>query len=61
MAITNPTSWNRALLEKLIVTQLVKKFPAIYATGRFITVLTSFSEPLYNIKQEDFFFAVKNC
>jgi hypothetical protein len=28
------------LLEKLIVTQLVKKFPTFYATQRFITVFT---------------------
>jgi hypothetical protein len=34
------TQWRRALLEKLIVTQLVKKFPAFYVTGRFITVFT---------------------
>jgi hypothetical protein len=34
------TPWNRALLEKLIVTQLVKKFPALYETRRFIAVFT---------------------
>jgi hypothetical protein len=28
------------LLEKLIVTQLVKKFPAFYGIRRFITVFT---------------------
>jgi hypothetical protein len=28
------------LLEKLTVTQLVKKFPTFYGTGRFITVFT---------------------
>jgi hypothetical protein len=33
-------SWSRVLLEKLIATQLVKKFPAFFGTGRFITVLT---------------------
>jgi len=46
-----PTSWvrqifaqrltthsSRALLEKLIVTQLVKKSPAFYGSRRFITV-----------------------
>jgi hypothetical protein len=35
---TQLTPWNRVLLEKLIVTQLVKKFPAFYGTRRFITV-----------------------
>jgi hypothetical protein len=29
----------RILLEKLIVTQLVKKFPAFYGTQRFIIVI----------------------
>jgi hypothetical protein len=29
------------LLEKLIVTQLVKKFPAFYGTQKFITVFTT--------------------
>jgi hypothetical protein len=33
------TPWSRVLLEKLIVAQLVKKFPA-YATRRFIIVFT---------------------
>jgi hypothetical protein len=28
------------LLEKLVVTQLVKKFPAFYGTRRFIPVIT---------------------
>jgi hypothetical protein len=28
--------FSRALLEKLIVTQLVKKFPAFYGTSRFL-------------------------
>jgi len=31
---------NKVLLEKLIVTQLVKKFLAIHGTRRFITVFT---------------------
>jgi hypothetical protein len=42
------TSWSRGPLEKLIVTQLVKKFPAFYGTRRFITVFTRahhWSEP----------------
>jgi hypothetical protein len=32
--------WNRVLFEKLIVTQLVKKFAAFYGLRRFITVFT---------------------
>jgi len=32
------TPWSRVLLEKLIVTQLVKKFPTFYGTQRFITI-----------------------
>jgi len=35
------TPWNRVLLEKLTVSQLVKKFPAFYGTRRFITAFTS--------------------
>ena len=35
------TPWCRVLLEKLTGLQLVKKFPAIHGTRRFITVLTS--------------------
>jgi hypothetical protein len=35
------TLWNRVLLEKLIVAQLVKKFPAVYGTRRFITMFTA--------------------
>jgi hypothetical protein len=34
------TPWSRILLQKLIVTQLVKKFPALYGTRRYITVFT---------------------
>jgi len=34
------TPWNRNLLEKLTVTQLLKKFPDLYATRRFIIVYT---------------------
>jgi hypothetical protein len=33
-------SWSRVLLEKLIIAELVKKFPAFYITARFITVFT---------------------
>jgi hypothetical protein len=40
--------WSRVLLEKLTVTQLVKKFSAFYATRRSITVFTSSCHwPLY--------------
>ena len=35
------TPWCRVLLEKLIVLQLVKKFPTFHGTRRFITALTS--------------------
>jgi hypothetical protein len=34
------TSWNRALIEKMIVSQLVKKFPAFYEIRSSITVFT---------------------
>jgi hypothetical protein len=33
--------WSRVLLEKLSVFQLVKKFPAIFGTRKFITAITS--------------------
>jgi hypothetical protein len=33
-------SWSRALLEKLPIVQLLKNFPAFYATRSFITVFT---------------------
>jgi hypothetical protein len=33
--------WSRVLPEKLTVSQLVKKFPALYGTLRFITAFTS--------------------
>jgi len=35
------TPWSRVLLEKLTVSQIVKKFPAFYGTRGFITALTS--------------------
>jgi len=35
------TPWSRVILEKLTCCQLVKKFPAFYGTGRFITAFTS--------------------
>jgi hypothetical protein len=34
------SSCRKDLLEKLTVTQLVKKFPTFYGTRRFITVFT---------------------
>jgi hypothetical protein len=34
------TLWSSVLLEKLIVTQLVKKFPVFYETQKFITVFS---------------------
>jgi hypothetical protein len=34
------TPWSRGLLDKLTVSQLVKKFPAFYLTRRFITAFT---------------------
>jgi hypothetical protein len=36
-----PATWSRGLLEKLTVSQLVKKFPAFYGTRRFITLFTT--------------------
>ena len=35
------TPWNRALLQRLISSQPVKKFPTFYGTWRFITAFTS--------------------
>jgi len=35
------TPWNAVLFEKLTGFQLVKKFPAFYGTGKFITEFTS--------------------
>jgi hypothetical protein len=32
--------WNRALVEKLIVARLLRKFPAFYGIRRFITMFT---------------------
>src|SRR5215470_9658254 len=34
------TPWSRDLLEKVTVSQLVKKFPPFYGTRRFITAFT---------------------
>jgi hypothetical protein len=38
---TSLTPSSRVLLEKLISSQLIKKFPAFYGTRRFITAFTS--------------------
>jgi len=35
------TPWSRVLPDKPIITQLVKKFRALYGNGRFITVFTT--------------------
>jgi hypothetical protein len=39
-----PTPWSRGLLEKIRVSQLVKKFPAFYGTRRFITAFKRASD-----------------
>jgi hypothetical protein len=36
----NITPWSRGLLEKLTVSQLIKKFSAFYGTRMFITTFT---------------------
>ena len=35
------TPWNRIILDKLTVSQRVKKFPALYGTRKFITAFRS--------------------
>jgi len=35
------TQWSRVILEKLTGSQLVKKYPALYGTRRFIPTFTS--------------------
>jgi hypothetical protein len=40
------SSWNRDLLEKLTVVQLVKKFAAFYTNRKFITVFTKKPVPV---------------
>lgn len=40
----NLTPWARALLEKLLIPQLFKKFPPFYGTIRFSTVFTRVQE-----------------
>jgi hypothetical protein len=39
------TPWCRGLLEKLTVSQLVKKFPAFYGTRRFMPATCPYAEP----------------
>jgi hypothetical protein len=34
------TQWDRVIFERLIVAQLINKFPIFYVNGRFITVFT---------------------
>jgi hypothetical protein len=41
------TPLNGVLIEKLIVTQLIKKLHALYGTQRFITVFTRAGERVY--------------
>jgi hypothetical protein len=36
----SPTAWSRVLFEKLMVSQLVKKFSAFCGTQMFITIFT---------------------
>jgi hypothetical protein len=38
--LTKLITWSRGLLEKLTGSQLVKKFPALYGTRRFVTAFT---------------------
>jgi len=38
--LINRNRWNRVFLERLTVIPLIKKFPAIYGSRRFITVFT---------------------
>jgi hypothetical protein len=38
--INKLTPWSRVFLDKLIVTQLIKKLSAFYGSRRFITVFT---------------------
>jgi len=40
MVVVQLTTWSKILLEKLIVAQLVKKFPTFNGTRRFITTFT---------------------
>jgi hypothetical protein len=35
------TPWNKDFLEKLVVSQLVKEFPASCGTPQFITIFTT--------------------
>jgi hypothetical protein len=47
----NKTPWNKVLLEKLIVSQLVKTFPALYLTQRIIVVFTRAHKNINIIKE----------
>ena len=41
------TPWSRVLLDKLTVFQLVKKFPTLYGTRRFIPSIHKCPPPVY--------------
>jgi hypothetical protein len=49
------TGWSIAILENLIITQPVKKFPAFYETRGFITAISLYSEPHDLVKLSLFF------
>jgi len=50
------TPWSRVFLEKLTVSQLVKKFPTLYGTRKFITAFTS----AHHLSLSLFIIAVEN-
>jgi hypothetical protein len=62
------TPWSRrGLLEKLTVSQLVKKFPTFYGTRRFITAFTrachlslSRASSIFNFTSDNYFNLWKN-
>jgi hypothetical protein len=45
------TPWNRVLLEKLAGLQLMKKFPALYGTRKFIVLIHNCPPSLSNLSQ----------
>jgi len=47
------TPWSRVLLEKLTGSPLVKKFPALYGTRRFITAVKKCPPPVPILNQFD--------
>jgi hypothetical protein len=48
---SEPTPQSRILFDKLIVTQLIKKFHAFYEAQRFITMFTRASQSLFQSRQ----------